>query len=76
MFSRLDQRLRLLVCFLAGICVTVLFSGWSLFDADAAHAVGANIRKAPAGFYYQAPVPRNPINDAFAASHQEPNFYN
>jgi hypothetical protein len=76
MFSRVNKQVRLMICFLAAVCATVLLSGVSMFDAQSAHAVGSHIRKAPTGYYYQAPVPSNPINAAFAASHQEPNFYN
>ena len=76
MFSRVNKQVRLMICFLAGLCATVLLSSVSMFNAQPAHAVGQNIRKAPSGYYYQAPVPNNPINAAFAASHQEPNFYN
>jgi hypothetical protein len=74
MFLRLNQSVRLMICFLAGLCATIMLSG-TWFTKPAA-AVGSNIRTAPHGYYYQAPVPVNSINAAFAASHQAPNYYN
>lgn len=74
MFSRVNKQVRLMICFLAGLCATVFLSG-ALFGAKPAYAA-SHVRKAPTGYYYQAPVPSNAINSAFAASHQAPNFYN
>jgi hypothetical protein len=75
MFLRLKKQFRLMIGFLAGLCVTLLWSSIGSF-AQPAQAIGSHPLKAPTG--YAQPDWATAKSDyalETAATHQAPNFY-